>query len=40
MKTTSADSLVKISGQLIAVDYISFDWVLASSGRRNLTNRE
>jgi hypothetical protein len=40
MKTTSADSLVKISGQLIAVDYISFDWVLASSGRWNLTNRE
>jgi hypothetical protein len=40
MKTTSADSLVKMSGQLIAVDYISFDWVPASSGRWDRTNRE
>jgi ABC-type branched-subunit amino acid transport system ATPase component len=31
MKAILADNLTKMFGQLIAVDHISFEWVLTSS---------
>jgi hypothetical protein len=40
MKAIATDNLAKVFGHLVAVDNISFAWVLTSSPRWKPTNRE